>query len=363
VRIEAAVLREGSALPAIETLELEPPLPGEVLVRVSACGVCHTDLRVAARPGPRPIVLGHEGAGVIEQVGDGVEGLAPGDPVLMSYSWCGQCLACRRHAKAYCQSGPALNFSGLRADGTSPLSKAGERVFGAFFGQSSFASHAICQARTVVKAPPDLPLELLAPLGCGVQTGAGAVLNSLAIQPGQSLAVFGTGAVGLSAIMAARAAGAAPIIAVEVNPLRRALALELGAGEAIDPAKTDPVAAIMDLTGAGADFALNTTDLPEVFLQGLASLAPKGTFAFVTMPRSKLDLDLTPVFLGGRRIQGFVQGDSEPDAFIPRLIELHRQGRLPLEKLISVYPFEDIATALHDAEAGAAVKPVLRMPG
>jgi aryl-alcohol dehydrogenase len=361
VRIEAAVCREGAASPTIETLELEAPRAGEILVRIAACGVCHTDLRVASRPGPRPIVLGHEGAGVIEQVGDGVESLRPGDPVLMSFSWCGDCPACRRHARAYCQSTGALNFSGLRADGSSPLSKGGELVFGAFFGQSSFATHAICQARTVVKAPADLPLETLAPLGCGVQTGAGAVLNSLNVRPGQSLAVFGVGAVGLSAVMAGKVAGADPIIAVDVNPARLALARELGAAEAIDPADVDPVAAILDITGAGADAVLNTTDLPDVYLQGVAALAAKGTFGFVTMPKAELALDLARIFLGGRKIQGVVQGDSEPDVFIPRLIELYRQGRFPLDRLITPYPFEAIAEAMHDSEAGRAVKPVLLM--
>jgi aryl-alcohol dehydrogenase len=361
VRIEAAVCREGSAWPAIETLDIEEPRQGEVLVRLSACGVCHTDLRMASGPGPRPIVLGHEGAGVVERVGEGVEALAPGDRVLMSYAWCGHCPACTRHAKAYCLSSGPLNFSGLREDGSSPLSKAGEPVFGAFFGQSSFATHAICQARTAVKAPGDLPLELLAPLGCGIQTGAGAVLNSLQVQAGQSLAVFGSGSVGLSAIMAARVAGADPIIAVDVNAQRLELALELGATEAIDPARTDPGLAIRELTGAGVDFALNTTDVPEVYLQGIASLGPKGTFAFVTMPRTELALDLRPIFMGGRRIQGIVQGDSEPQSFIPLLIELHRQGRLPLERLITLYPFEAVAEAMHDSEAGRAVKPVLRI--
>ena len=361
MRIQAAVCREGTAAPAIEILELADPRRGEVRVRLVACGVCHTDLRMASRPGPRPIVLGHEGAGVIEAVGEGVEGLAVGDPVLMSYAWCGHCPACRRRAMAYCERSGALNFSGLREDGASPLSSGGELVFGAFFGQSAFASHAVCQAHTLVKAPTDLPLERLAPLGCGVQTGAGAVLNAFRLQPGQSLAVFGTGAVGLSAIMAAKVAGAARIIAVDVNPARLALALELGAGVAIDPSAADPVAAIRDITGDGVDFVLNTTDLPEVFAQGVASLAPKGTFGFVTRPNGPLDLDLSAIFLGGRRIQGVVQGDSEPDVFIPRLIELHRQGRLPLERLITPYPFAAIAEAMSDSEAGRAIKPVLKM--
>ncbi len=319
MRIEAAVCREGSPVPVIETLELEDPRPGEVLVRLVATGVCHTDLRVASRPGgPRPIVLGHEGAGVIERVGEGVLGLAPGQRVVMSYAFCGACLSCRRHARAYCLESVPRNFSGLRADGSSPLSKNGQLVFGAFFGQSSFASHAICAADQVIVAPDDLPLEILAPLGCGVQTGAGAVLNSLKVGAGQSLVVFGTGSVGLSAVMAAKAAGAAQVIAVDLNPARLKLALELGATEAVDPSRTDPAGAVIELTGAGADFVLNTTDVPQVYLQGLASLGPQGTFGFVTAPGVPLEVSLSPILLGGRRIQGVVQGDSEPQSFIHR---------------------------------------------
>jgi aryl-alcohol dehydrogenase len=362
VRIQAAVCREGSPVPAIETVELELPRPGEVLVRLAAAGVCHTDLRVAGRPGPRPIVLGHEGAGVVELTGEEVEDLAPGDAVVMSFAWCGACPACRRHAPAYCLQGGALNFSGLRADGTSPLSKGAELIHGAFFGQSSFASHAVCAARQVVKVPADLPLERLAPLGCGVQTGAGAVLNSLKVGQGQSLAVFGAGSVGLAAIMAASAIGAAPIIAVEPNPARRQLALELGATAAVDPRGADPVRAICAATGIGADFVLNTTEVPEVYLQGIASLGPQGTFAFVTWPGGELRLNLAPILLGGRKIQGVVQGDSDPGVFIPSLIELHRRGRFPMERLITVYPFEAIGQAFHDSEAGRTVKPVLALP-
>lgn len=363
MRIEAAVWREGSPVPIIESLELEDPRPGEVQVRLMATGVCHTDLRVASRPGgPRPIVLGHEGAGVIERVGEGVLGLEPGQKVLMSYAFCGECLSCRRHARAYCVQTAPRNFSGLRADGTSPLSKDGQPVFGAFFGQSSFATHSVCAADQVVLAPDDLPLEVLAPLGCGVQTGAGAVLNSLKVGAGRSLVVFGTGSVGLSAVMAAKAAGAARIIAVDLNPARLKLALELGATEAIDPSRTDPVGVVMALTGAGADFVLNTTDVPQVYLQGIACLAPQGTFGFVTRPSGPLEMDLTPILLGGRRIQGVLQGDSEPQSFIPSLIALHRQGRFPLQRLVTTYPFEDIAAAVHASEAGDAIKPVLVFP-
>ena len=173
MRIRAAVCRNEAGLPEIETLELEPPRAGEILVRLIAVGVCHTDIRVATRPmGPRPLVLGHEGAGIVEQVGEGVSDVAPGERVLISYAFCGECSACRHEAKAYCLECVPRNFGGSRPDGSSPLSRDGEMVHGAFFGQSSFATHAICEVRQVVKAPDDIPLERLAPLGCGVQTGA-----------------------------------------------------------------------------------------------------------------------------------------------------------------------------------------------
>ena len=363
MRIEAAVCREAAGLPEIETLELERPRAGEILVRLIAVGVCHTDIRVATQPmGPRPLVLGHEGAGVVEQVGEGVSDFVPGDRVLMSFAFCGHCSACTHHAQAYCLQSVPLNFGGAREDGSTPLSKDGEPVHGAFFGQSSFATHAVCEARQAVKAPDDIPLERLAPLGCGVQTGAGAVLNSLKLAEGQSLAVFGAGSVGLSAVMAAKAAGAGRIIAVDINPARLAVAAELGATDTIDPRETDPVAAIKALTGAGADFVLNTTDRAEVYLQGIAALGVKGVFAFVTSPGGDLPVRLSDLMLGGRSIRGVVQGDSEPREFIPRLIELHRQGRFPIEKLITTYPFARIAEAMHDSETGKAIKPVLTFP-
>jgi len=362
VRIRAAVCREAPGFPEIEALELEPPRAGEMRVRLVAVGVCHTDIRLATRPmGPRPMVLGHEGAGIVEEVGEGVAGFAPGDKVLMSYAFCGECVACRHDAKAYCLDCVPRNFGGARPDGTSPLSQDGRMVHGAFFGQSSFATHAIVEAHQAIRAPDDIPLERLAPLGCGVQTGAGAVLNALKLRQGQSIAVFGAGSVGLSAIMAAKAEDAGRIIAVDISPRRLELARELGAADAIDPRSDDPVAAVRDLTGSGVDFVLNTTDRPEVYHQGLACLGTKGVFAFVTSPGAELAVNMSQLMLGGRGIRGVVQGDSEPREFIPRLIELHRQRRFPVERLITTYPFEQIAEAMHDSETGVAIKPVLMM--
>lgn len=360
MKIEAAVVREGSAEPRIETLDLQAPRVGEVLVRIKAVGVCHTDIRVAHTEGrfPRPIVLGHEGAGVVEAVGEGVTGVAAGDHVVLSYAYCGACPACRREAMAYCANSMALNFSGLRLDGTGPLSKGGERVFG-FFGQSSFATHVVCDEKSVVKAPADAPFELIAPLGCGVQTGAGAIMNSFGVREGQTVAVFGAGSVGLSAIMAAKLAGASKIIAVDLIPARLALARELGADDAIDPTKDDPVGAIMEITGEGVDYAFNTTDVAPVYLQAIAALAPQGTFGFVTSPGQELAINMSHLMLGGRKIQGIVQGDSAPQQFIPRLIDAWRGGRFPLERLVEFYPFEAVAEAMAASEHGKTVKPVL----
>ncbi len=360
MQIRAAVVRAGSAVPGFETVELESPRAGEVLVRIAAVGVCHTDIRVAHRESfARPIVLGHEGAGVVEAVGEGVDDLKAGDRVAMSYAFCGQCAVCGHGAPAYCLHTLQLNFAGRREDGSTPLSSAGEPL-AHFFGQSAFATHAVCAARSVVRAPGDMPFELLAPLGCGVQTGAGAMLNSLEVQPGQAVAVFGTGSVGLSAVMAARAVGAGPIIAVDVNAARLALARELGADAAIDASAGDPVEQVKALTGGlGADLVLNTTDRPEVYLQGIAALAPLGTFGFVTSPGAELPLNLSPILLGGRRIRGIVQGDSRPREFIPRLMDLWRDGRFPIERLVTTYRFDQLPQAMADSEAGVAVKPVL----
>jgi aryl-alcohol dehydrogenase len=364
MQTRAAVSREGAPHPTVETIELETPQAGELLVRVVACGVCHTDLSVHEGPGPKPIVLGHEGAGIVEEVGPGVRGFAPGDHVVMSAaSHCGTCASCLRGAYPYCLEGLERNFGGHRADGTSGLSQDGRRIHGHFFGQSSFADHALAQASSAVRVPDDLPLELLAPLGCGVPTGAGSVLYTLGVRPGSSLAVFGTGSVGLGAIMAGRVAGATRIVAVDVVPSRLEIALELGATDVVDARDTDPVAAIRELTRGGAGFTFNTTRSPRVYDQMVAALAPQGTAGFVGPPHEDWVPDLTAVMHGGHAIIGIVQGGVAADVIVPLLIDLHRQGRFPFHRLIREYDFERIADAFRDSESGATIKPVLRMTG
>ncbi len=364
MRIEAAVSRAGAPYPEIAVVDLEPPRAGEVLVRIVASGVCHTDLGAHAGRGagtPKPVVLGHEGAGVVEQVGEGVASLIPGDHVVLSGSSCGRCPSCRRSLPSYCHEMLPRNFGGLRMDGTSALSENGERLYGQFFGQSSFAEYCLAAERTAVKVSQDVPLRILGPLGCGVVTGAGAVLYSLQVRPGDSLAVFGTGGVGLSAVMAARLAGASRIIAVDVIPARLALARELGATDTIDARAGSAAEAIRGLTGHGVNFSLNTTLAPEVFTQALECLTMRGVAGFVTAPRGEWKPAMFPMLAGGRRLQGILGGDAAPQLAIPMLVDYYRQGRLPFDRLIRFYPFKRIDAAFRDMEHGAAIKPVLEM--
>ena len=256
-----------------------------------------------------------------------------------------------------------LNFAGGRLDGSSSAcSHDGSELHDHFFGQSSFASHAIASELNVIKVREDVPLELLGPLGCGVQTGAGAVLNALKVHAGSSFVAFGTGAVGLSAIMAARVAGATTIVAVDVNPARLALALELGATHAVNSKEQDPVQAVRALTAGGADFTLECSGRAAVLRQAIDSLAILGTCGIVgaTPEGTEASFNVNDVMIPGRRIMGIVQGDVVSRTFIPELIELFRQGRFPFDRLVKFYSFEDVNQAMADSESGVTIKPVLR---
>lgn len=363
MRIIAAVARAPHQPLTIETLDLAEPRVDEVLVRLVATGICHTDIamRDQAFPVPQPIVLGHEGAGIVERVGSTVTKVLPGDHVLMSYNSCGTCRSCLAHATSYCYDFFGRNFGGSRPDGSSPLSLDGASIHGNFFGQSSFATRALCNSRNVVKVPSELPLQKLGPLACGVQTGAGAVLNGLRVPAGASFAVFGSGSVGLSAVLAARVAGATRIIAVDRLDTRLELAREFGATDVVDVTTTDPIRAVMEITGDGAAFTLDTTGTPAVIRQAVECLAPRGRCAILgaSPVGTEVSLDVLHLMTAGRRIQGTVEGDSAPDVFIPVLLELFGQGRFPFDRMLRFYPFEQINEAMADSEAGRAVKPVL----
>jgi aryl-alcohol dehydrogenase len=364
--IRAAVAREAGKPLQFENATLEAPRDNEVLVRMVATGVCHTDMVIRDQQfkTPLPMILGHEGAGVVEQIGRNVTTVAPGDHVVMTYMYCGLCSPCATGHPAHCANMGPLNFGGGRLDGSSSAcTHDGGELHDHFFGQSSFATHAIASELNVVKVDKDVQLELLGPLGCGIQTGAGAVLNAMKVRAGASFAAFGTGAVGLAAIMAARVAGATKIIAVDVNPARLKLALELGATYTVNSRETDPVAEVRKLTGGGADFTLECSGRAAVLRQAIDSVGLLGTCGIVgaTPEGTEASFNVNDVMIPGRRIMGIVQGDVVSRTFIPELIELYRQGRFPFDRLVKFYPFEEVNQAMADSESGITIKPILRI--
>jgi aryl-alcohol dehydrogenase len=366
MKITAAAVPARSMPFEIVTADLADPLPDEVLVRIVASGMCHTDLH--ARDGyfpnlPYPIVCGHEGAGIVEQVGSAVTDLAVGDKVVISFPWCGDCEPCRAERMSYCLNARALKSSGRRADGSTPMSRDGAPLYSCFFQQSSFATFALAPAKDVVRVRQDAPAGLLGPLGCGLQTGAGAVLNVMRPEAGQSLAVYGVGGVGLAGLMAARIAGCDPIIAVDRLPGRLKLARELGATHALESRGRETLEEIRRITGGGAHFALETSAVPAVFRLAVDGLRPLGTCVLVGSARAGTEVSFEmPVLQGGRTVRGVIQGDSRPRAFIPQLVDLFMAGRFPLDRLITEYRFADINRAAEDATSGDTIKPVLRLP-
>ena len=364
--IRAAIAREAGKPLVIEAVTLGAPRPNEVLVRVVASGICHTDIVVRDQhlPSPLPAVLGHEGAGVIEAIGENVTHVALGDHVVMTYASCGLCNTCASGHPAHCENMSPLNFGGGRMDGSSATADShGRAIHDHFFGQSSFAEYAIASERNVVKVPKDVPLELLGPLGCGIQTGAGAVLKALNVHAGSSFVAFGAGAVGLSAVMAARVGGATTIIAVDVNQARLDLAMELGATDTVNSRTRDAVAEIKRITGQGADFTLECSGRPDVLRQAIDSLGIFGVCGIVgaTKEGTEVAFNVNDVMLPGRRIVGIVQGDVVAQTFIPTLIELYRKGRFPFDRLVRFYRFDEINQAIADSESGVTIKPILKM--
>src|SRR5262245_17183036 len=322
--ITAAVCREKFGAFAIDQLELTDPRPDEVLVRIVASGMCQTDLH--GRDGyyntPYPAVFGHEGAGVVQAVGSSVARLAPGDHVVISFPWCGRCANCQRNMQSHCMQGFDLKMRGTRPDGSTLMLKDGAPVHSAFFQQSSFATHAIANERYVVKVRSDAPLELLGPFACSGQTGAGAVLNSMRPQAGDSFAVFGVGAVGAAGLMPAKIAGCAPVIAFDIHADRLALARPPGATHTINHAgRGDVVANIRQITGDGVRFSLETSAQPAVFREAVEALMAAGTCVLLGSARSGTEVSLEMPFLQfGRVVRGVIQGERHPQEFLPKLV-------------------------------------------
>jgi aryl-alcohol dehydrogenase len=364
ITTKAAVVEAPGAPFVVHEVTLAELASDEVLVKIVAAGLCHTDLGVQAGgiPFPLPGVLGHEGAGVVVDTGSAVRRVKPGDKVLLSFTSCGACPACRGGHPAYCDTWVPRNLIfGARDDGTPTVERDGKQIGGRFFGQSSFATHAVADERSVIKVDDDAPLELLAPLGCGVQTGIGTVWNILDPAPGTTLAVFGSGAVGLAAVMAASMLPLAAVVAVDLVDARLELARELGATHTINAGRDDVAARIAEITGGrGLGSAIDTTAVPAVVRTAVDALGARGTCAIVGAPPAGTEVSFeVQSLLPGKRIVGVTLGDGEPETLVPQLVALHRAGRLPLEKLVRHYPLEDLDAAAQDMHRGITIKPVI----
>ena len=363
-KIKASINRETGKL-GFETVTIGEPGVGQVLVKMVACGVCHTDSVVMndIMPMPKPTILGHEGVGIVEEVGPGVIDLAVGDHVVMSYPSCGVCDACRAGHPYACESSSKLFWGGAYFDGSHKIKDKDGADVSVMFGQGSFAEYAIANSRYCVKVDPTADLKMLCSLGCGIQTGASSVLNVMHPDAGSSIVVFGTGAVGLAAIMAAKICGCSTIIAVDIVPSRLELAMEVGATHAINSKEVSDVAdKVKEICGGkGANFAFESTGHAELIVTGLDSLKSEGTEVFVSATGAQTvtfmpDLQLMSFC---RTLTGVVEGGSDPQRFIPTLVQFYQEGRLPLEKITKFYPFDQLEQAFEDSHSGKVIKPVV----
>jgi aryl-alcohol dehydrogenase len=360
----AAVLDAPRTPFTVADVEYADPGHGEVLIRLVASGLCHTDLGVQAGgiPFPLPGIIGHEGAGVVEKVGGGVTSVGAGDKVLLSFTSCGECDSCTSGHPAYCATWLPRNLIGLmRSDSSAGVTRGGEPVSAHFFGQSSFGSYALADERSVVVVDDDADLTVLAPLGCGVLTGFGSMWNVLDPGPSDTVAVYGTGAVGLSAVIAAALRKPAQLIAIDIVDARLALARELGATATIN-AKTENVAErLAELTGGiGVAKSFDTTGSPHVARGALDAAAMRGTVLVcgAPPPGTEIPVDIQGI-LSGKILRGVTMGDTQPRVLIPQLVALHAEGKLPLEKLEKTYSIDDIQQAADDMHNGVTVKPVI----
>jgi aryl-alcohol dehydrogenase len=364
MEITAAVVKEKGGSFNLQKLKLEEPRPNEVLVRIVATGTCHTDM--AARDNFLgssdffPIVLGHEGAGIVEKVGAAVTGLAVGDHVVMTFGFCGHCVNCKSGKPAYCEKFMPLNFGGCRLDGShSHHDHDNNGIKDNFFSQSSFATYAIGDQNNVIKVPKEAPLEILGPLGCGIQTGAGAIINSLKVKAGSSVVISGSGAVGLAALLAAKACSATTIVAVDINEDRLNFALELGATHVVNSKKENVIEALQKIEPKGFDFGFDTTGRNDVINNSLAVLKSAGEMGIVGVAEKPLEIEMNGYVARGIQLKGIVEGDSVPGEFIPAMVKMYMNGQFPFDKLIKKYKFEDINQAIDDSEHGRTIKPVI----
>lgn len=363
---QAAIVCEKGGPFLLEKVVLKTMRENEVLVRVVASGMCHTDLvaRDQQQPIPLPIIVGHEGSGIVEATGLMVEKVKPGDHVVLTFNTCGRCKPCEEGATFNCENFFPLNFLGSRPDHSHCVqSEHEDELHDRFFTQSSFAEYAVANERNVVKIRKDAPLELMGPLGCGIQTGAGAAINSLKVGPGNTIAIFGGGPVGLSAVLGAKVAGATTIFAVDIVDSRLELAKELGATHVINSKRQNPLEEIKKVTSKGVDFSIDTTANIKVLRCAIESLRSRGTCGSVGVPETGAiaEFDYNDLMINSKHIVGIIEGSAVTDVFIPKLVELYMNGKFPFDKLVKFYEFEDINQAAEDSVNGVTLKPILRI--
>ena len=359
----AAIVREPGGPFTLESIDLDELQPHEVLVRIAACGICHTDLKFQSRL-DLPGVFGHEGTGTVEAVGESVTVVAPGDRVVLSYPWCGSCPSCEQGEPYRCVNIPALKFGGQRMDGSRPVRMNGTKVTSAFFQQSSFATYSVVFENAVVPVVTDQPPEMLAALPCGVQTGAGAVLNTFEVGADESIVIFGVGAVGLSAVMAGKLVGAGSIIAVDMVASRLELACELGATDAFNAADKELLKKIAEICPNGAHYALDCSATEIGLKNSLDVIGQGGKVGIFSAPPGRentFPFTTRVLFEKVASLHSIVQGFSVPREFIPKLVRYYEEGRFPYDRLVSTYPFTEINQAIADVKSGTAIKPVLLM--
>ncbi|MFC9621325.1 zinc-binding dehydrogenase [Streptomyces sp. NPDC056930] len=375
MRTRAAVLRgistarpySGTRPVEVEELELGAPREGEVLVRIAAASLCHSDLSVVNgdRVRPLPMALGHEAVGVVQETGPGVGRVSPGDHVALVFvPSCGFCGDCAAGRPALCAQAAAANGSGALLHGPSLLTDAsGNRVHHQL-GVSAFSEHAVLAQESVVPIPKDIPFTVASMFGCAVLTGAGAVINTAALRPGQSTVVYGLGGVGLSAVLGARAAGAYPVIAVDPVQEKRDLAVRLGATHAYDPG--DAIEAIRELTSGGAELAVEAVGSPKVMAECLTVVARGGRVVSVGLPAPDRVLEVPALaFAGeGKSLLGSYMGDAVPRRDIPRFLDLWRAGLMPVEQMhTGTLPLADINAAMEELASGRAIRQVIDTSG
>ncbi|MET1162568.1 MAG: zinc-dependent alcohol dehydrogenase family protein [Pseudoxanthomonas sp.] len=373
MKVRAAVLRNSGppapyaqSLPlTIETLELQPPGPGELCVRVLAAGLCHSDLSLidGSRPRPLPMVLGHEATGEVVEIGAGVEGFAVGDRVVFSFvPMCGHCDPCASGRPALCEPGAQANTAGHLLGGGRRWRDAEGAGLQHHLGVSAFAEFTVVSAHSAVRIDADLPPQIAALFGCAVMTGVGAVVNTARVQPGESVAVFGLGGVGLAALLGARASSAWPLIAVDVVPEKLALARELGASHCIDAREGDVVTAVREASKGGVAHAIESAGNERVLAQAYAATRRGGTTISVGLPPPQRMLSIPAVTLVAeeRTLKGSYMGSAVPGRDIPRYISLYRNGLLPVDRLLThTLALEDINAGFDRMAAGSAIRQVV----